>query len=160
MGVAMQRNTLLILLLGLTAIFSVASLFMAGVISFDGSSDETEVAALDLGDGFDPNASHVRIEPFNLSIIQNNKVLGMMYVALDLETGDRSLNFGVVKHRPKLRDAYLSTLTRYGSTQMDPSKPVNVMLVKRLLQRATDNVLGESSAKVVISAVHITKPRR
>lgn len=161
-GIAMPKNAILIILLAVAAAFSVGTLYMAGVISFGdgGKNGGAEDAALDLGEGFNANASHVRIAPFNLAIIQNNKVQGTLYVALDLKTGNRGLNAGVIRSRPKLRDAYLQTLSRYASNQIDPKKPVNVMLIKRLLQRATDRILGEPSATVVVGGVHITKSTR
>lgn len=158
----MPKNLLLVVALALVAVLSILSLLFSGVISLgDGEqSFEEQLAALNLGEQFDADASRVRVAPFNVTIIQDGKVHGALYVLIDLETGDRSLNIGVAKARPKLRDAYLKTLTRYSSHQIDPGKPVNIMLIKRLLQRSTDEILGDLSATVVVSAAHISKPIR
>ena len=59
----------------------------------------------------------------------------MLYVSADLVTGSRDLNAGVVDARPRLRDAYIQALSRYADHQMDPSKPVNIMLLKKAMSR-------------------------
>lgn len=159
----MPKNLIIVIALAVIAIVSMLSLFLTGVISMGGDDENNigeTIAALDLGDTFDEKSSHVRIDPFNVAIIQDNKVLGTLYVLVDLETGGRSKNVGVIKYRPRLRDAYLKTLSRYANNQIDPKRPVNVKLVKRLLQRATDNILGDESPDVVVSAAHITSPIR
>lgn len=158
----MPKNILLVVALAVVAVLSILSLFLTGIISLgDGEeSIEEQFAALNLGEHFDLDASRVRVSPFNVTIIQDGKVHGALYVLIDLQTGDRSLNVGVAKSLPKLRDAYLKTLSRYSSHQIDPGKPVNIMLIKRLLQRSTDDVLGDLSATVVVSAAHISKPTR
>jgi len=102
---AMLKNRGLVIMLALTALFSVGAMYMAGLISFGGSGKNggTDVASLHLGEGFDPNASFVRMPPFNLAIVQNNKMQGTLYVALDLKTGERSLNAEVIRTAPNCR---------------------------------------------------------
>jgi hypothetical protein len=78
---------------------------------------------------------------------------------MSLETGSRDLRDGVVNVRPKLRDAYIRTLTRYASNQMNPNKPVSIMLMKKLLQRSTDWILGDSTVTVIIGSAHVTGAR-
>lgn len=158
----MPKNAVIIIALAVIAIVSVVLLFLTGAISLGGDKGDIgkSIADLNLGEMFDEKASHVKIEPFNVAIIQNNRVLGTLYVSVDLETGGRSENVGVVQYRPRLRNAYLKALSRYANNQVDPKRPVNILLIKRILQRATDNILGEESPNVVVSAAHITKPIR
>lgn len=102
---------------------------------------------------------HVKVKPLNISIIQDGKIRGLLYISMSLETGSRDLRDGVVNVRPKLRDAYIRTLTRYASNQMNPNKPVSIMLMKKLLQRSTDWILGDSTVTVIIGSAHVTGAR-
>jgi flagellar basal body-associated protein FliL len=159
----MSRNLIIAAALVVVASLAIGMMLMSGTFSSkkDGATKKAEqlMAMLEQA-GVDPQASHVRVKPFNVSIIQDSRVHGTLYVSMDLETGSRDLNAGVVKARPKLRDAYLQTLSRYADHQMNPNKPVNIMLLKKLLQRPTDRILGEGKVTVIVSAAHITKSNR
>lgn len=162
----MSRNLIIVIALAVVAILSVAWLFLMGPMSSSDNSEAQaeanahEIALFLESNGVSPNASHVTIEPFNISIIQSGKILGSLYVSMELMTGNRDLNAGVVESRPKLRDAYLQTLSRYVNQQLDPNRPVNISLLKRLLQKATTQVLGETAVVAVVSGAHVSKPFR
>jgi flagellar basal body-associated protein FliL len=162
----MSRNLIIVIALAVIAVLAVAWLFLMGPLSSsDNNEAEAEAKSKEIAlflenAGVSPDASHVTIEPFNISIIQSGKILGALFVSMELLTGNRDLNAGVVKARPKLRDAYLQALSGYVNRQLDPNRPVNVSLLKRLLQKATNRVLGETAVAVVISGAHISEPFR
>ena len=149
--------TLVVMLLSMASVFSSRGYSSN---SHESGEEDSDISALFAAAGITPRASHVRVKPFNISIIQDGQIHGLLYVSVDLATGSRDLNIGVVKARPRLRDAYLRTLIRYANNQINPDKPVSIMLIKKLLQRPTDKILGGSEVTVIVSGAHITKSKR
>jgi flagellar basal body-associated protein FliL len=153
----MFRSIVIAIAILIAIIPSLGSRFSTSAYASDsrGSGGEEDTSESDEGVG----SAHVKVKPLNISIIQDGKIRGLLYISMSLETSSRDLRDGVVNVRPKLRDAYIRTLTRYASNQMNPNKPVSIMLMKKLLQRSTDRILGDSTVTVIIGAAHVTGAR-
>ena len=97
------------------------------------------------------NPSFVTIDTMIISILQGPKVSGLMSVTVRLQLEDEGDREDVEFLRPKLRDRYLSLLSRLGSASIDIDRPLNVPRLQNILQRATDKVVGEDKALVLIT---------
>lgn len=104
-------------------------------------------------DRIDGAPSFVTIDEIIFSVVQNARVHGLMSVTIKLQIRSEAERNDVQSLRPKLRDNYLSTLTHLGRTSLAINRPVNFELLRRLLQKDTDNVLGKEKATVFITDV-------
>ena len=75
---------------------------------------------------------------------------GMMTVTVNLHLADPDKKAEIDNLRPRLTDRFIIALNRLGQTTIDIRRPLNYQMLERVLQRSTDQVLGEHVATVLI----------
>jgi len=104
-----------------------------------------------------PESPYIQLDDLNVTIFADQRVRGIMTVALSLEVTETDKHGEVTARQPLLRDAYFRAMTRYAGTRSDLDKPLNILQISAVLQRQTDKVLGGNFAKVLVSAAAIRR---
>ncbi|MCP5433119.1 MAG: Tat pathway signal protein [Alphaproteobacteria bacterium] len=97
--------------------------------------------------------SYLVIEPFVVSVIQNGRVQGSLLIELGLDVKDGALRDKADHLMPRLRDAYVTALSRFAATRIEVGVAPNVEALSRLLQMRTDEALGAPGAQVLLAQV-------
>ena len=98
-------------------------------------------------------ASWVMVDPFSVTVIQNDKIRGKVAVSFGMDVPDDALRERAELIMPRLQDAWLHRLNLYASTTVRPGKPANIDDVSLLLQSTADQMLGKPGSKVLIASV-------
>jgi flagellar basal body-associated protein FliL len=98
-------------------------------------------------------ASWVMVDPFSVTVIQNDKIRGKVSVSFGMDVPDDDLRERAELIMPRLQDAWLNRLNLYASTTVRPGKPANIDDVALLLQSTADQMLGKPGSKVLIASV-------
>lgn len=104
-----------------------------------------------------PELPYIKLNDINVTIFGDQRVRGMLTVAMSLEVTEPDKHAKVTADQPLLRDAYFRRLTRYAGSRSDLRRPINVTQLGAMLQQTTDKVLGGHFAKVLISAAAIRR---
>lgn len=88
-----------------------------------------------------------------VSLIQSAQVRGTLVVSFGLDVHDEHLREEAEHAMPRLRDAYIQRLARYGATRVDVRRVPNANQIADLLQSTTDEVLGTDGADVLMMNV-------
>ncbi len=141
----------------LTAFFLPALLVVLGVplapamASSDGNADTAaEMTAF------------FSLDTMTVSIVRGGRVRGQLAVQVELEVTDRQHRIKVRRGQPRLRDAFLRTLVQYSNDRLDHRKPLDIQVIKHVLQRVTDRMFEPGQAEVLIgmAMIHPAKKRR
>ena len=97
--------------------------------------------------------SWVMVDPFSVTVIQNDKIRGKVSVSFGMDVPDDELRERAELIMPRLQDAWLNRLNLYASTTVRPGKPANIDDVSLLLQTTADQMLGKTGSKVLIASV-------
>lgn len=97
--------------------------------------------------------SWVMVDPFSVTVIQNDKIRGKVSVSFGMDVPDDELRERAELIMPRLQDAWLNRLNLYASTTVRPGKPANIDDVSLLLQTTADQMLGKPGSKVLIASV-------
>ena len=100
--------------------------------------------------------SWVMVDPFSVTVIQNDKILGKVSVSFGMDVPDDDLRERAELIMPRLQDAWLNRLNLYASTTVRPGKPANIDDVSLLLQTTADQMLGKPGSRVLIGSVIVT----
>ena len=98
-------------------------------------------------------ASWVMVDPFSVTVIQNDKIRGKVSVSFGMDVPDEALRERAELIMPRLQDAWLNRLNLYASTTVRPGKPANIDDMSLLLQTTADQMLGKPGSKVLIGSV-------
>lgn len=99
--------------------------------------------------------SYVQMEPLITAVHAGSNVSGLLHVELSLDVPEARLRTRVNDRLPRLRDAYISAMTGYAGLAYRRGDVPDIDRITALLQRATDSVLGETGAEVLLSMVII-----
>ncbi len=94
--------------------------------------------------------SVIPVETMQITLIQGAQIRGMLIVSIGLYVPDGHLRQETEHVMPRLRDAFISQLSRHGATRVDPRRVIDVEMIADLLQTATDRVLGTEGAEVLL----------
>jgi flagellar basal body-associated protein FliL len=99
--------------------------------------------------------SWVAVEPFSVTVVQEDRIRGKVLVSFGMDVPDAELREKAELVMPRLQDAWLSQLNLYAATTVRPFKPANITEVSNILQTVADRVLGKPGSKVLIASVII-----
>lgn len=102
--------------------------------------------------------SYVSFDPFNISIIQNLRMRGMLQVEFGLDVPDSELRDKTLMLDARLQDAYLQSLQFYSSHRLQLYYTPNVEEIALTLQAVTDKVLGQPGAHILLNQVMLHRP--
>lgn len=136
------------------------ALGMAVLVGLWGQPDFA-IASSDEDSGFALSDSpYLDMDPMLIPILRDDEVRGQINIWMSLEITKGEEKIDIWRQTAKLRDGYFRSLNSYASNQLDYRKRLNTKLIKRLLQRVTDKVLGENVAEVVLGQAHILKQKK
>lgn len=95
--------------------------------------------------------SWVDVDPFTVSVIQRQGVTGTFMVAFGIDVPDDGLRAKAEAILPRLRNNWLLAINQYASTNLRPRTPADIGSIASKLQRVTDETLGKSGARVLMS---------
>jgi hypothetical protein len=103
--------------------------------------------------------SYMMIDPLYATIIDDDRPVGLLMVAVGIDVPDSSLRSQADHVMPVLRDAYMRSLMAFTATAVRPSEQPDVVEIANRLQRVTDKTLGHKGARVLLAqvAMRITK---
>jgi flagellar basal body-associated protein FliL len=100
-------------------------------------------------------STYVQLEPLITAVHYGSSVSGLLHIELSLDVPDARLRTRIRERQPRLRDAYISVMASYAGLAYRRGEVPDVARITQLLQRATDSVLGETGAEVLLSMVII-----
>lgn len=98
-------------------------------------------------------ASWVMVDPFSVTVVQEDRIRGKVMVSFGMDVPDPELQAKAEMIMPRLQDAWLNALNMYAATTVRPEKPANIIEVSNILQSTADRVLGKPGSKVLIASV-------
>ncbi len=135
------------LVLGTTLVAGDAALAAGGGGGGSSSSGSAPTRSPGYNDHF------VAVETMQISLIQTAQVRGTLVVSFGLDVLDEHLRQEAEHAMPRLRDAYIHRLARYGATRVDVTRVPDANQIAELLQLTTDQVLGTEGADVLMMNV-------
>lgn len=101
---------------------------------------------------------YLTLAPLLVSVIHHDDVEKLVSLIVTVELTDRSKRIDVERLMPRLRDAYLSDLTKMFSLLPFGRHSINLPLVKRQLRAASDRVLGQGVVRDVLVLNAVERP--
>jgi flagellar basal body-associated protein FliL len=99
--------------------------------------------------------SYLSLEPIYTTIVDDNRVQGMLMVGIGLDVPSPALRDIVTRSMPVLRDAYVRNLMAFSATSVRPDIQPDVFQIANRLQGVTDRALGRKGAKILLAQVAI-----
>ena len=99
--------------------------------------------------------SYAEVDPIYATIFSDGRPIGLLLVAVGLNTPDTSLRAEVAQALPVLRDAYLRNMMLFAATAVRPWKQPDVNEIAARLQRVTDRMMHKQGAQVLLTEVAI-----
>lgn len=103
--------------------------------------------------------SFVALPAFSATISDGFHISGVLSVEAGLEIRDSALREKAQHLSPRLNDAYMSALTAYAGGAYAPGQVPDADKIARMLQTATDQVLGQDGADVLLGMVMVHEGR-
>jgi len=103
--------------------------------------------------------SWVMVDPFTISVIQDGGVRGTFTVNFGMVVPDDTLREKAETLMPRLRDAWLRSLSLYASTALRPRRQADVAELAARIQQTADDVLGARGAKVLMAEALVNIPQ-
>lgn len=124
-------------------------LVVAGLlaISISVNMGPVTAAAAQKGDGA---VEYIALPTMSVSLLERNRIRGVLSLTVSLEVGGETRTRDVKKQLPRLRDAYLRTLSNLAQTHLDPQERINMNLLRKVLQRTTDRLFGPDAVSVLV----------
>lgn len=94
--------------------------------------------------------SYVMVDPFMISVVQDQEVRGSMIIGFGLDIPDEALRLKAEAIMPRLRDGWLMALNRYAGLSLRPKRAADVALIATKLENLTTQILGQPGAKVLM----------
>ena len=98
-------------------------------------------------------ASWVSVDPFSVTVVQEDRISGKLLVSFGMDVPDEELRLKAELIMPRLQDAWLTQLSHYAGTTVRANRAANISDVSTLLQSTADLVLGKPGSKVLIGSV-------
>jgi flagellar basal body-associated protein FliL len=99
--------------------------------------------------------SYLSLEPIYTTIVDDNRVQGMLMVGIGLDVPNPALRDIVTRSMPVLRDAYVRNLMAFTATSVRPDAQPDVVQIADRLQGVTDRALGRKGAIILLAQVAI-----
>jgi len=96
--------------------------------------------------------SYLQFETLTATLDKGGGRHGVLTVEMGLDVPDGSLRGRAEALEPRLRDAYIRFLITYAAG-VAPGAPPNPDAIAAALQRATDTVLGQPGAKLLLGTI-------
>ena len=96
--------------------------------------------------------TYTSFDALTATVFRSDGRRGVLTVQGGLDVPDPALRARAAASQPRLRDAYIRTLSVYASSLV-PGAPPDVDQIGLRLQRATDGVLHRSGARVLLGTV-------
>jgi hypothetical protein len=106
----------------------------------------------DKGKGVESTTTVIEMDALTVNIFRSSYGRGKVEVIMSLDVPNSSLRERALQSMPRLRAAYVQTLTRI-VYDLPMRTPPNIGALSAALQRATDQVLGRPGAKVLLGSV-------
>lgn len=103
--------------------------------------------------------SWVMVDPFTITVIQDGNVRGTFTVNFGMDVPDNDLREKAETLMPRLRDAWLRSLSLYAATALRPRRQADVDELSARIQQTADEVLGKPGAKVLMAQAMINIPQ-
>lgn len=133
-----------------------ASLFAAApALAESGEEDEDAHGKTKTTD----SDSFVALPAFSATVSDGFHISGVLSVEAGLEIPDSALRAKAQHLSPRLNDAYMSALTAYAGGAYAPGQVPDADKIARMLQTATDEVLGQDGAHVLLGMVMVHEGR-
>ncbi len=101
------------------------------------------------GSGHD-GSSNIALRTLSVTLFERSRARGLLFIDVNLALHSPDDRDDVVKTMPRLRDRYLQIVSQLATTTYQVDKPVDLPSLTAVLQRATDQLLGENRALVQI----------
>ena len=105
------------------------------------------------------SASYLMIDPIYTTIVDGNKIVGLLMIGIGLDVPDAELRAQTERSMPVLRDVYVRSLMAFTATSVRPWRQPDVGEIADRLQRATDRTLKRPGARILLAqvAMRLTK---
>ncbi len=105
------------------------------------------------------SASYLMIDPIYTTIMDGNKIVGLLMIGIGLDVPDTELRAQAEQALPVLRDVYVRSLMSFTATSVRPWRQPDVSAIADRLQHATDRSLGRQGARILLAqvAMRLTK---
>jgi flagellar basal body-associated protein FliL len=103
------------------------------------------------------NDRYVALAPVTVSVFRDSRVRGMLSLELTLEVADGSSRERIDKIMPRLRDRYITIMSRLAANRVDIHRPLDLESVTEILQSATDQMLGPQVARVLVGGAMVRR---
>jgi len=105
------------------------------------------------------STSYLMIDPIYTTIMDGNKIEGMLMVGIGLDVPDAELRARTEHEMPVLRDVYVRSLMAFTATSVRSWRQPDVGEIADRLQRATDRTLRRQGARILLAqvAMRLTK---
>lgn len=97
-------------------------------------------------------ASYIQLPTLTVTILRSNRQYGVMTVDIGIDVPDAGLRKRAEASIPLLRDAFLREMLTYAPS-ISPGGAPNPDRMGALLQRAADQTLGRSGARVLLGSI-------
>ena len=106
-----------------------------------------------------PSTSYLMIDPIYTTIMDGDRIEGMLMVGIGLDVPDAELRARTEQEMPLLRDVYVRSLMAFTATSVRPWRQPDVGEIADRLQRATDRTLRRPGARILLAqvAMRLTK---
>ena len=99
--------------------------------------------------------SYVPFDPILAAVQSDMRLRGVIHIELGLNTEDASLRAKIEQRMARLRNAYNSSIAVYTGVHYRFGEMPDPDLIASMLQRATDETLGQDGAEVLLSLVMV-----
>jgi flagellar basal body-associated protein FliL len=105
------------------------------------------------------SASYLMIDPIYTTIMDGNKIVGLMMIGIGLDVPDADLRAETERTMPVLRDVYVRSMMAFTATSVRPWRQPDVGEIADRLQRVTDLTLKRKGARILLAqvAMRLTK---
>lgn len=101
--------------------------------------------------------NNLPLESLTVTVFRDTRARGLLAVDLSLELARPNDRGKIEKIMPRLRDRYLTALTRFAANRIDVNRTVDLGALARLLQGVTDEVLGQKAATILIGGATVRR---
>jgi hypothetical protein len=104
-----------------------------------------------------PPSEFLPFSPITVSVLDRVRARGFLTVEFGLYVKDKDLRSAVEQNRRALNDSYVRVLADYGAGVARINVPLDLEGISDRLQRATDSMLGQAGARVLLSQAQLRK---
>lgn len=94
----------------------------------------------------------------SVSVIRDARVRGIFTVSMGLEVDSLDMRLRVRKMIPRLSHEYHRVMAHFAAARLQMGKAINLDLLERLFQKATDRVLGADQARIMVTNALASRP--